>query len=557
MKSELVLALNQICADRNLPRELIAKVVESALAQSFRKHANVLPGQEVAVKVNIETGNVQLFIEKEVVEKVLDERTEISLEEARKQKPDAAIGDCIMVDVTPNELGRIAAQNTRQLIVQKLREAERDFQYNQFADREGEVVVGIVQNVTNSAVTLSLGRVEGILPRKEQMPGERYTVDQRVRAYVQEVKRSPRGLQIILSRTNRNFLRRLLEVEVPEIRDGVVEIKAIVREPGSRSKVAVAALQPNVDPVGVCVGVRGSRIQPIVNELHGEKIDIIEWSADPAVFVTRSLGPAKVMSVHPTQQRGVSVIVPDDQLSLAIGREGQNARLAARLTGLRIDIRSTTEALAEALDAIDTDPAFAASLGEDIQAALPALHELRVRQRVLSAPAPLSAEEFALIKRVVDAHFAYQSAHARLQSQPSQAQPVANQEAPAPATKPTAANEAPKVPSAAYALPISELGLSPRVAQHIYAVGIVSVGQLMELSLRGEDHLLAIEGIGPRALGEIKQALEKVVGQWKAEPSQSTESGNLQTATQPPAPETTEEAQQIFVKAMSSESPVE
>ncbi len=559
MKSELVLALNQICADRNLPRELIAKVVESALAQSFRKHANIMPGQEVAVKVNIETGTVQLFMEKEVVEEVLDERTEISLEDARKQKPDAELGDCIMVDVTLSEMGRIAAQNTRQLIIQKLREAERDFQYNQFADREGEVVIGIVQSVTNAAVTLSLGRVEGILPRKEQMPGERYAVDQRVRAYVQEVKRTPRGLQIVLSRANRNFLRRLLEVEVPEIRDGIVEIKAIVREPGSRSKVAVAALQPNVDPVGVCVGMRGSRIQPIVNELHGEKIDIIEWSADPTVFVTRSLGPAKVMSVHPIDQRSVSVIVPDDQLSLAIGREGQNARLAARLTGFRIDIRSTTESLSEALDLAESDPEFAAALGEEMQATLPTLRELLVRQRALSSPAPLSAEEFTLVKRLVDAHFTYKTA-ARSQAQSRQSQlPQSAQTQPAfggaveeKRAVDTSASER-KVPHEAYAMPLSELGLSPRVAQHIYTAGVVSVGQLMEISLRGDERLLSIDGIGPRALSEIKQALEKVVGRWEVRAnSQDTAPTSDEPAS---ASETTEEAQQIFVKAMSSSEP--
>ncbi len=258
MKSEFTLALNQICSERNLPREIITQVLESALATSYRKNANIMNSQNVAVKVDIESGDMRVFVEKEVVEEVLDDRTEVSTEEAKVEKADSEIGDCIMVDVTMRDFGRIAAQNVKQMIVQKLREAERDFQYNTFAEREGEVVHGMVSNITPAGVVLNLGRAEGILPRKEQIPGERCELQQRLRAYVTEVKRSNRGPQIMLSRAHKNMLRRLLEIEVPEIQKGQVEIKSIAREPGSRSKVAVAALQAGVDPVGACVGQRGT-----------------------------------------------------------------------------------------------------------------------------------------------------------------------------------------------------------------------------------------------------------------------------------------------------------
>ena len=557
MKSEFALALNQIGAERNLPREIIAKVVESALVQCYRKYANVMNSQNVAAVVDMNSGDMRVFVEKEVVEQVMDDRTEVSLEDALKQKPDAVLGDCIMVDVTPKDFGRIAAQNAKQIIVQKLREAERDFQYNQFIEREGEIVRGMVQSVSGAGVVVNLGRIEATLPRKEQIPGERYEIQQPVRAYVSEVKRTGRGPQVTLSRTHKNFLRRLLEIEVPEISNGQVEIKAIVREPGSRSKVAVAALQPNVDPVGACVGQRGTRIQNIINELHGEKIDVIEWSADPTVYIGKALGPAKVMAVHPTDNKSAAVIVPNDQLSLAIGREGQNARLAARLTGWRIDIKSGSEALSEALTKISESAHLQAWVGEDIMQALPALRELLVRQRAL--PTALSPEEFALVKRVVDSVHAYEVARR------------SNADRVVPTIRETQAEERRQarqaaiaaIPKAAYAMPLDELGLSPRVAQHIIAAGVMSVGQLLEHSVRGDEGLLAIEGIGPKALNEIKQALDKVLGRWQA-PAESPTAAAAQgdssaaadakpaaEATGPKVEETTEEAQQYFIEAMN------
>ncbi len=511
MKSEFTLALNQICSERNLPKEIITQVLESALATSYRKNANIMNSQHVAVKVDIDSGDTRVFVEKEVVDSVMDERTEVSLEEARLANPEAQIGDCVMVDVTPKDFDRIAAQNVKQMIVQKLREAERDFQYNTFAEREGEIVHGIVHNITPTGVVLNLGRAEGILLRKEQIPGERIELQQRMRAYVTEVKRSNRGPQIMLSRAHKNMLRRLLEIEVPEIGKGQVEIKSIAREPGSRSKVAVAALQAGIDPVGACVGQRGARIQSIVNELNGEKIDVIEWSDDPAAYITKSLGPAKVLAVHPNQDaktKSATVIVPDDQLSLAIGREGQNARLAAKLTGWHIDIKSGSEALSEALVKIAEDEKLQQWIGADIVQAVPTARELLVRQRAM--PAPLNPEEFLMVKRIVDALHKYATLQESLSTSAEQA---SAQRSAADAERQDARQAAlAQIPRAAYAMPVEKLELSARVLQHITSAGILSVGDLMERRLSGDEGLLSIEGIGAKALSEIKLAMDKVLG---------------------------------------------
>jgi N utilization substance protein A len=491
----------------------------------------------------MDSGDMRVYVEKEVVDSVLDDRTEVVLDDAKKQKPDVEIGDCIMIDVTPKDFGRIAAQNAKQLIVQKLREAERDFQYNQFAEREGEIVNGMVQSISVTGIVLNLGRAEATLPKKEMLPGEKYEGQQRVRAYVTEVKRNARGPQIILSRTNKNFLKRLLEIEVPEIANNAVEIKSITREPGSRSKVAVAALQPNVDPIGACVGQGGKRIQSIISELRGEKIDIIEWNNDPTIFITKALGPAKVMSVHPSSDvKNATVIVPDDQLSLAIGREGQNARLAARLTGWRIDIKSGTEALGDAIAKIGDDEAAQNFVGEEVMQSLPNLRELLVRQRTV--PQPLSAEEFALVKRVVDSAHQYDVTHivqSATETKTQSAKPSVVEE------KKNARDAAKAaIPKEAYGMGLESLGLSPRVLQHITASGVSNVGQLLELNVRGDEGLLSIEGIGSKALSEIKQSLEKVIG--------ATKPDEPVAIIEPVAElveETPEQAQAIFIEAMS------
>jgi len=350
MKSEFEIAVTQLCSDRNLSPEVILEAIEAALVSAYKR--NFGTSQNVSVTVDRHTGQARVSIKKVVVETVADDRLEISLAEARqKHNPDASVGDFVDIEKKPRNFGRIAAQTAKQVIMQRIREAERDSVYLEYADREGEIVNGVVRSIDrrSQSVRLGLGKAEALLPRNEQMPREAYRFNQRVRVYVVQVERTPHGPQIMVSRTHHGLLRRLLELEVPEVLNGIVEIKAIAREAGFRSKVAVAASQPGVDPVGSCVGMRGVRIQHIVNELNGEKIDVIEWSSSSEAFIANALSPAKVLSVYLNEfDKTAKVVVPDRSLSLAIGREGQNARLAAKLTGWRIDIKSEAEAAEEA-----------------------------------------------------------------------------------------------------------------------------------------------------------------------------------------------------------------
>jgi len=347
MKSDFMLALTQLAAEKNLPREVVLEAVEAALASAFKKE-EFAANRNISVKINSNTGEVTVFAEKTVVEKVTDPRYELSLEEAKKIREDIKLGETIAVEATPRDAGRIAAQTAKQVVLQRLREAERELVFEQFSDRESESVTGVVQRIEPKQIILDLGRTEGILPNQEQVRSEHYRVGQRLKVYLMEVHRTNKGPQIFVSRTHRNLLRRLLELEVPEIQSGAVELKAIAREAGYRSKIAVVAHQPGVDPVGSCVGLRGIRIQNIVNELNGEKIDIVEWHDDPATFVAHALSPAQVVSVELSEaEKTATVVVPDRYLSLAIGKEGQNARLAAKLTGWRIDIKSASAAEAE------------------------------------------------------------------------------------------------------------------------------------------------------------------------------------------------------------------
>ncbi|MBN1639894.1 MAG: transcription termination/antitermination protein NusA [Anaerolineae bacterium] len=351
MKSEFVIAINQICSERNLPQEVIFEAIESALVSAYKR--NFGGSSTIKATIDFATGEPHVYEERIVVEQVEDERFEIALGEARRFDPEAELGALVKQEVTPRSFGRIAAQTAKQVILQRIREAERDALFTSYADREGELINGMVANITSHSITLNLGRTEAVMPRNQQVPGERYRIGQRIRAYVMEVRRSSRGPQIVVSRTHRHMLRRLLELEVPEIFSGSVEIKAIAREAGRRSKVAVAALQEGVDPVGSCVGVRGMRIQSIVGELGGEKIDVVEWNADPAKFIANALSPARVdyvvLGETDDGAKTATVVVPDDQLSLAIGKEGQNARLGAKLTSWRIDIKSASEAMHEGL----------------------------------------------------------------------------------------------------------------------------------------------------------------------------------------------------------------
>lgn len=342
-----MVAIRGLSAARDLPPEVVFTALKDALASAYIKMPEC---RATSVTVDFgDSGEPQVMGHYAVVEErfIEDPFTEISLEAAQDIKPGAVVGDLVSVDVTPSDFGRIAAQTAKQVILQRIREAEREQTYSTYAEREGELVYGTVQNVNRDTVTVQLDRVEAVLLKSHQLPGERYNPNQRLRVFVAEVKRSPKGPQVLVSRTHRDMLRRLMELEIPEIYQNVVEIKAIAREAGSRSKVAVWSSQAGVDPVGACVGMRGVRIQTLVRELGGEKIDIVEWNADPRVFIAHALSPAKVLHVgleEDADRRTASVIVPDAMLSLAIGREGQNARLAAKLTGWRIDIRSESEA---------------------------------------------------------------------------------------------------------------------------------------------------------------------------------------------------------------------
>ncbi len=362
MSNELQIAFNEIAQMRALPADVVLEALQSALVSAFRKDSGASAAQAIEAQIDPKTGRARVFVEKEVVEDVLTDATEVTLETARFYNPEAQINDIVMVQVehTTKSFGRIAAQTAKHVILQKIREAERTALYDEFINREGDLITGTVQSVNSKQVTLSLGRAEADLIRSQQIPGERYRTHEKIRVYVMEVKKSNRGPQIIVSRAHRNMLRRLLEYEVPEIYNGQVEIKNIAREAGHRSKVAVAALQDGIDPVGACVGMRGIRIQNIVKELHNEKIDVIEWNTDAEAFISKALSPARVTGVYLDDDlfegRTAVVIVPDDQLSLAIGREGQNARLAAKLTGWRIDIKSVMETVQAALENLEAPP---------------------------------------------------------------------------------------------------------------------------------------------------------------------------------------------------------
>jgi N utilization substance protein A len=348
LKNDFLVAIAQISAERHLSKEVVLETIEEALLLAY-KH-NFGAAQNLEVKIDPNTGKARVYAEKQIVEQVEDQRTQVSLKEARKIDDTAEAGTMIRIEMTPKTFGRIAAQTAKQVILQRIREAERETMYADWSDRLGELVLGKVRNVDSSGnVILSLGRAEAIMPRNEQIPTEQYGPGQKLRTYVYEVEKTNRGPRIRVSRTHRKLLRRLLESEVPEIYNGVVEIKAIAREPGSRSKVAVAATQDGVDPVGSCVGMRGVRVQNIVNELNGEKTDIVAWAPEEERFVANALSPAKVEHVWlDPKTKTATVVVPDHQLSLAIGKEGQNARLAAKLTNWRIDIKNATEAAGEA-----------------------------------------------------------------------------------------------------------------------------------------------------------------------------------------------------------------
>ena len=342
-KSEFMNALVQLAAEKNLPKEIILTALESALVSAYRKES-FTHGEDIAVKIHSVTGEVKLTLKKVVAEVLEDEYREISLKDAKKKDKTLKAGDSVTYDVPAPNAGRIPAQIAKQVILQKLHDAERGAIYEEYVGKEGEIVTGTVQRVTPEQVVIDIGKTEAIIPQNEKTPTERYRQGQRLKLYIVEVARTTRGPQVIASRAHRNLLRDLLILEIPEIASGTVEIKGVAREAGYRSKVAVFTRQSNIDPVGCCVGLRGIRIQNIVNELNGEKIDVIQWSDDPRTFIASALSPAQVLGVTLNEAETTALVkVPDKHLSLAIGKEGQNVRLAAKLTGWRIDIKSASD----------------------------------------------------------------------------------------------------------------------------------------------------------------------------------------------------------------------
>ena len=358
-------ALKELAREKGVEEEVLFDAIEAALISAYKR--NFGSAQNVRVVLDRTTGAYHVYAIKTVVETVEDDVQEISLAQARTIRPDYEVGDVIEIEVTPANFGRIAAQTAKQVVVQRIREAERGIIYEEFMSREGDIITGLVSRVENRNVFIDLGKTEAVLTPTEQIAGETYEHGDRIKAYIVEVKKTSKGPQIVVSRTHPGLLKRLFELEVPEIQEGIVEIKSVAREPGMRSKIAVYSKDDDVDPVGSCVGHKGMRVQAVVDELGSEKIDIVKWNEDSAKFIANALSPAKVVSVAVNEDEKVSrVVVPDYQLSLAIGKEGQNARLAAKLTGWKIDIKSESQAADEVLDAgmsevaVESDASFTA-----------------------------------------------------------------------------------------------------------------------------------------------------------------------------------------------------
>ena len=340
---ELILALEELEKEKGIKKEYVIEALETALLTAYKRNFDAL--ENVRVDVNQKTGATHVYAIKEVMKKAKDDALEISLKDAQAINKTLKVGDEVEIEIIPKDFGRIAAQTAKQVIVQKLREVERDMIFNEYSDRKGEIVSGIIQKADKNIVIMDLGRLEGIMLSREQIPTEIYRVNDKIKAYVVDVEKGIKGApQVMVSRSHNDFVKKLLEFEIPEIYEGVIEIKSVSRDPGNRSKVAVYSPDPNIDPVGSCVGQRGVRIQNVINELHGEKIDVIEWDPDISIFIASALLPAQILAVDiKEEERFAQVIVPDDQLSLAIGKAGQNARLAAKLTNWKIDIKSESQ----------------------------------------------------------------------------------------------------------------------------------------------------------------------------------------------------------------------
>lgn len=511
MKSEFSLAFNQICAEYSLPREVVLDAVRAALVTAYRRDWKVGATQNVTADISLETGLARIYLEKATVEEVEDPTFQIALTDARRLQPGINVDDIMMVDVTPNNFGRIAAQTAKQVITQRLREAERESQFTRFSRQENEIIIGTIQSVSPHGVTLHLERTEEAhMLRREQIPGERYMLHQKIRVYVLEVKRSSRGPEIVVSRSHPLMLRRLLELEVPEIRAGQVEINAVAREAGMRAKVAVSTRQAGLDPVGACVGMRGIRIQTISNELHDERIDVIEWNKEPAIFIANALSMNQVLSVVLDENnpggRTASVVVLDDQLSLAIGRSGQNARLAAKLTGWRVDIQGATEAALWALEQVNATPELLDVLKTNATLVPRLAGIMRTHE---TEHYPYTDEERRILKGAVEAvreAIITRRDAERPATRQARARRTAQEKADAERLQAQETARA-SVPPTAYAQSLKSLSLSDKVHSHLMSSSVTNVGEVMERMALGDEALLMIEGVGVRALREIKDAV--------------------------------------------------
>ncbi len=497
MKNEFALAFKQVISDRNLPQEIILEALKDAMVSAYRRAVNASSAQKVEAEVDLETGAVTIFAEKEVAEDVQDERTEVLLSKAQEVEEEAELGDLVMVESTPDDFGRVAAQTARQVIQQRIRQAEREAQFEYYSERIGEIVTGVVQAIHRNELTIGLNiNAEGIMPRSQQIPKEYFRVHDRIRALLLDVEETTREPKIILSRAHRDFLRRLLENEVPEIYQGLVEIHSIAREAGHRSKVAVAALKPGVDPVGACVGVRGVRIQAIVRELSDEKIDVIEWNPDTEEYIAKALSPARVLSVFLNKDTGgmptATVVVPEDQLSLAIGRNGQNARLAAKLTGWRIDIKGLFEATSETLFKMENNPQYMV-YAEEEQENLPQVEAIMEKK---AEGRPIQPEEYRELHRFTE----------RVEKGALERKERVRHLLKA---RKEAAKEA--VPEDAFDLPLMTLGLPTRVENILSDEGFDNVGDLAFQLLMEPETIHDIDGIGPTYIENIEDSLQVMI----------------------------------------------
>jgi N utilization substance protein A len=494
MKNEFVLAFNEVLEEKGLPKETILEALAHALVSAYRKSMNVSSAQEVKAIIDLDKGEFGILAEKEVVEEVENDLTEVTLEIARQFDPNANLGDLVMVDSTPEDFGRVAAQNARQVIQEKIRQAEYAAQIEYYEKQLGEIISGIVQATNSQGMTIGLElNAEGTMPRKEMIPFERFRIHDRVRALVAEIKETGRGPQIILSRTHRDFLRRLLENEVPEIFHGVVEIRSIAREPGHRAKVAVSTSQQGIDPVGACVGQRGVRIQAIVRELHDEKIDVIEWNPDPTAFIAKAISPARVNGVYLKESvdgsRNALVVVPEDQLSLAIGRDGQNARLAAKLTGWRIDIKSLPESISDWLFALQNKPELK-EMAEEEKEAVAQAEDIMARK---ADGRVINPEEYDFLTKFNDRLEKY--ATRKHQAEFEKQQKLRDE-----------AMET--IPPAAFEMDLSGTGLQANILEALVEAGYDTAGKLVLTSKLNPDALLEVNGFGPKALERVAEFAE-------------------------------------------------